>query len=189
MATKLNETERKFILETKATLKSNDNKRILTKLRELKVSGNENILPFILDLLEISNSEDIIKEVLNFIRDLKDQKCVPVIIKYIDNRKVGDQLGEIISSCWQSRLDFHEYLNSFATCFLHGDYQTSLEAFTLIEEMLWKSTDKQIQSCRKVLLDNEREISEEKKPLYNELIKVLDEGRSANSELYPDIYE
>lgn len=189
MTTKLNESEKKFIQETKATLKSKDEKMVITKLRELKVSGNVSILPFMLDLLATGNSEIIIQEVLNIIKDLRDQRCVPVIVDYIEKNKVGTHIGDIIASCWQSRLDYHAFLDTFAGCFIHGDYQTSLEAFTVIEEMLWKSSQEQIQSCKKVLLDHVGEIEEEKKPLYKELIKVLDEGKSANSEIYPDLYE
>ena len=189
MAEKLNEQEKKFILETKTLLQSKDEKNVLSKLRELKVIGNVNIVPFMLDLLVTSHSEIVIEEVLNIIKDLRDQKCVPVIVDYIEKYKLGNHIGDIISSCWQSRLDFHAHLNSFATCFLSGDYQTSLEAFTVIEEMLWKSSAEQIQSCRQILVDNESEISKEKRPLYKELLKVLDEGRSSNPDMYPDLYE
>jgi hypothetical protein len=189
MADKKSTLEKKFIQETKAALNSKDEKSVHTKLRELKESGNVYILPYMLDLLATSNSQVIIQEVLNIIKDLREPKCVPVIVDYIEKNKVGNHIGDIISSCWQSRLDFHSYLNTFAICFLHGDYQTSLEAFTVIEEMLWKSTEEQILSCREILVDNVGEISEEKQPLYRELIKILDEGKSENSEMYPDLYD
>jgi hypothetical protein len=189
MTAKQSKQEKKFVEETKTTLNSKDEKSVLTKLRELKESGNVYILPYILDLLVTSNSQVVVQEVLNIIRDLRDQKCVPVIVDYIEKNKVGNHIGDIISSCWQSRLDFHSYLNTFATCFLHGDYQTSLEAFTVIEEMLWKSTGEQIQSCREILVKYVGEINKEKQPLYRELIKVLDEGKPENSEMYPDLYD
>lgn len=183
------EKEKKFILETKASLKSKDKKIVLSKLRELKTSGNANILPYILDLLESSDSSEIVQEVLNLIRDLRDQQSVPIIVDFIQKNIKGIYIGEIVSSCWQSRLDFHAYLNIFATCFLHGDYQTSLEAFTVIEEMLWKSSNSQIESCKEILVDNVSKVNDEKKPLYRELIKVIDEGKSDNSDMYPDLYE
>lgn len=189
MSEKLSEKEKKFILETKASLRSKDKKIVLSKLRELKVSGNTNILSYILDLLETSDSSEIVQEVLNLVRDLRDQQSVPIIVDFIQKNMKGIYIGDIISSCWQSRLDFHAYLNIFANCFLHGDYQTSLEAFTVIEEMLWKSSNDQIESCKEILVDNVSEVSDEKKPLYKELIKVIDEGKSHNSEMYPDFYE
>jgi hypothetical protein len=189
MAENFNAAEKKFILETKIALRSKNDKQIIAKLRELKEIGNVNIFPFILELLESSNSADIIEEVLGIIRDLRDQRCVPVIVEYIEKNKTGVHLGGVISSCWQSRLDFHAYLNSFATPFIYGDYQTALEAFTVIEEMLWKSSDSQIMACRNILVENSHVITAEKKPLYHELIKVLDEGKSNNADNYPDLYE
>jgi hypothetical protein len=101
----------------------------------------------------------------------------------------GNYIGDVISSCWQSRLDFHAHLNTFATCFLYSDYQTSLEAFTVIEEMLWKSSNNQIESCKEILMKNDSKISDEKQPLYKELIKVIDQGKSNNQDMYPDLYE
>ena len=186
---KQSEQEKKFIQETKAVLKSKNEKNIYSKLQELRVTGNVSVLPFMLELLETSNSQIITQEILNIIKDLRDQKCVPVIVEYIEKNKDRNHIGDIISSCWQSRLDFHSYLEIFATCFLHGDYQVALEAFTVIEEMLWKSSEEQIMSCRKVLQKNAGKVSELKQPLYKELIKVLEEGRSKNSETYPDLYE
>jgi hypothetical protein len=182
------EQEKRFILETKSALTSKNNKQILVKLQDLKANGNVAVFPYIMDLLVDDTSEEITTEVLHMISDLKDQKCVPVIVEYIEKKKVGTYLADVVSSCWQSQLDFSAYLNSFAVCFVQGDYQIALESFTVIEEMLWKSSDKQIYSCKKVLADSEALITEEKIPLYHELLKVLDEGISKNPENYPDFY-
>ncbi|MBN1597763.1 MAG: hypothetical protein JW894_05675 [Bacteroidales bacterium] len=172
--------EKKFFEETKYSLSSKIDNIVLAKLRELKSSGNVSILPLILDLIADSKSEIVRSEVLSFISDLKDEKSVPVIINYIDNNKCGEHLSELIASCWQSRLNYSKYLISFARCFVNGEYQTALESFTVIEETLWQSSVKAIEDCKKYLMDRIDEIGQIKKPLYKELIKILEEGKSKN---------
>jgi hypothetical protein len=55
--------------------------------------------------------------------------------------------------------------------------------------MLWKADDKVVNECKLELHNRENEINSEKKPLFNELVKLLNEGYSQNREDYPDIYK
>ncbi len=182
--------QKKFILETRAVLQSGQVRAILGKLKELKSTGHAIILPYILDLLLPSAAEeDIAKEVLQLLCDLKEQDCAPVIAGYIREKDFGENLAGVLSSCWQSRLNFAEHLPVFVECFIKGDYQESLEAFTVVEEMLWQTKAETVEICRKMLVEAENTITKEKHPLFLELIKVLDSGESANREDYPDVYQ
>lgn len=181
-------SEKKFIVETRIALSSENENEVLTKLHQLKSDGKVSILPCILDLFQQSGSEIVKQEVIHFISDLNDQECASVIIEYINNDKLGDYLGDVIASCWQSGLDYSRYLKTFAKCFVIGDYKIALESFTVIEEMLWKTPANSIGDCRSFILGFISEISDEKKPLFDALLKVLDEGRSHNADDFPDIY-
>ncbi|MCK7536379.1 MAG: hypothetical protein MZV63_38065 [Marinilabiliales bacterium] len=44
------------------------------------------------------------------------------------------QSAMLVSSCWQSGLDYSDYSADFAKVFLKGDYATSIECITVIEE-------------------------------------------------------
>jgi hypothetical protein len=186
---KKKESELRLFKDAEEKLSSANVSVVIRKLHELKTSGNAAILPLVLDLLISNQSKAVNDEVLVFIGQLKDQKCVPVLVEYINIKKAGLLLGDLISECWQSGLDFSQYLNVFADNFITGDYQVALEAFTVIEEMLWKSTLDAVTDCRKYLLDRKDEIHDEKKSLFTELIKVLDKGTSQNAEDYPEFFE
>jgi len=183
--------ERKQLLlkETIEKLSSGNDQIIIKKLSELKSTGNVVILPLILDLLLKNKSEIIAKEVLTFIGQLKDQKCVPVIVQYITFKKTGKYLADLISECWQSGLDFSQHLTIFAESFIEGDYQVALESFTVIEEMLWKTTPDSIDACRRYLLDRKDKIKSDKELLFKELMKVIDSGTTKNAEDYPEFFE
>ena len=40
----------------------------------------------------------------------------------------------LVSSCWQSGLNYSEYSTDLAEVFLKGDYVTAIECLTVIEE-------------------------------------------------------
>ncbi len=180
--------EKKVIDEIRHALEMRNYKAVHHKIEELKTSGKESILPGLLDLLVTDCPESIKQDILTLTNELKHQGCVPIIIDYISNRKVGEYLSKLIESCWQSSLDFSNYLEVFADCFVTGNYQTALESFTVIEEMLWRSNAETIESCRHFLMNKLSEVATDKKTLFNELIKLLDEGRTANTEDFPDLY-
>jgi hypothetical protein len=162
--------------------------KIHAKIDEIKSTGKPAILPYLLDLLNSDCPETIKQDVLLLTGDLKNQSCVQILVDYITNRKVGDHLNQLIAACWQSSLDFSNYLEAFAECFVREDYQTALEAFTVIEEMLWRTKASLLLSCREYLLGKSSEIAGEKEALFKELLKILDEGRTASSEEFPDLY-
>ncbi|MBA7534886.1 hypothetical protein ES705_27136 [subsurface metagenome] len=165
--------EKRFIIKTTESLASKNEEEVLSKLNELMSTGKVSILPFILDLLDQSSSDKVKREVILFMSNLKNQKCAPVIIDYILKNKSKEYIYQVISSCWQSRLDYSKHLKAFVSCFIAGDYQIALESFTVIEEMLWRSEQTEISECRKTLISNLSKIDTRKKLLYDELINVL----------------
>jgi hypothetical protein len=182
--------DKKLITDTRSALTSGNTKTILKKLYELKSSGSVNILPFILDLLTDDKADqEIVREVLHLISDLKDQECAVVVAKYIDDQKFGIHLAGVLSSCWQSRLDYSAFMETFVNCFVSGNFQEALESFTVIEEMLWRSSGPSINSCKTILQKRKMEIGDTKELLFQELVKVLARGESANRENYPDMYD
>lgn len=169
----MDKAEKIFIAETKAALGSNSRRIVLAKIRELKETGRVSILPLLLDLLEGDPHEEIVSAVMNLLSDLRDQQCVPVIVEYINKYKQSPILSSLIASCWQSPLDYSNYLETFSDCFITGNYQDAIESFTVIEEMIVHCSENKIEKCRMYLLSRQTEVKEEKKPLFRELLKLL----------------
>ena len=105
--------------------------------------------------------------------DVKKKDAVPYIIESIKKYNFEEKMAGIVAVCWQSRLDFSAYLPVFVELFFQNDYQTSIEAFTVIEEALPNATVAQKIECLKILEKNISRVSEILKPLYNELIKLV----------------
>jgi hypothetical protein len=186
---RISESEQRYYTETAKKLESEDIRIVIKTLHELKSTGNAIIMPLILDLLAKNNLDAVNQEVLIFIGQLKDQKSVPELIKYVNYKKAGKHLADLISQCWQCGLDFSPYLTIFADNFLTGDYKVALESFTVIEEMLWRSTPEMIIDCQNYLLKGKDKINKDKELLYKELLKVIESGNSQNAEDFPEFFD
>jgi len=79
----------------------------------------------------------------------------------------------LVSSCWQSGLDYSEFALDFVNLFLNTDYQTALECFTVIEESAVNMTSIKKNKIIKLLENKKEGHSTEKSVLLDKLIMVL----------------
>ena len=130
-------------------------------------------MPELLKLLNRTGSELIKKELIRFIADAKEADAVPHILAGLRDPDLAAVRCDIVSACWQSGLDYSAELELFIRLFLEGDYRTALESFTVIEESVINLGKQEIEKARKLLLGGQEHITEEKKPLATELVKLL----------------
>lgn len=113
------------------------------------------------------------KKIESFMNDLKDRSVRSEIMTEIRKPFKQSTINMLISSCWQSGMNYSEYTGELVEMFLNGDYATALECFSVLEESvgtLSKTKRKQLISMieKRPLLP-----SEEKTGLTNELISIL----------------
>lgn len=88
-------------------------------------------------LASFYNSTDdfqIRKAIEEFFNNLKDKAVAEEVIIELRKQLKPDTLCMLVSSCWQSGLDYSDYVLDFAEVFLRGDYVTAFECLTVIEE-------------------------------------------------------
>jgi hypothetical protein len=155
-------------------LRSGDDNTVLKALGLLRSSGNIGYIPELLDLLAGTDSEIIEKELVRFIADVKDTSIIPFILSGLKDPALEGIHGHIVSACWQSGLDYSRDLDLFIRLFLEGDYMTALEAFTVIEESAFNLETEALAKIRNQVLGGIHSVTEEKKPLARELVKLLE---------------
>ena len=167
--TKLSKEEKLMI----SKLQSGKLSQIVEVLREVKVNGSVRLIPYLFEIVASKKFAPIEDEIIRMMSDVKKKAAVPYIIESIKKYQFEDNTASIVAICWQSRLDFSAYLPVFVEFFFQNDYQTSIEAFTVIEESLPYATVAQKNECLIILERDSSRVSEILKPLYNELRKLV----------------
>jgi hypothetical protein len=85
-------------------------------------------------LFDSSDDPSVRDQIRNFLNDLKEPAVRFEVVTEVRKHYKPDTLSMVVSSCWQSGLDYSGYANDFAEAFIRGDYMTALECFTVIEE-------------------------------------------------------
>jgi len=121
-------TEKTYIQKLTAGNKSD----LLLTIQELRLTGNERILPYILALLA-KNDAEINTAVFDFIKDLKNQMAVLPLMEYFKSNTNKQYVFLLLDAFWQSNLKFEAYLTDFVNMFIQYDFSIAFEAFTIIE--------------------------------------------------------
>jgi HEAT repeat protein len=157
-------------------LQSKDHQMILSAIQEIRVSNAVSMYPAVLELINQKADSSIRNEIFRLISDTKSTEAVPILAELLRNNDYGDYLHALVAACWQSGLNFGPHLKVFAKIFVHGDYRTAIEAFTVIEESLPDAADDDINQCLQYLRDAQCMVTDEKMPLYYELRKVIEDN-------------
>jgi hypothetical protein len=108
-----------------------------------------------------------------FMNDLKDQSACIEVINEIRKNPKEDTTSMLVSSCWQSGLDYSEYSIDLAGIFMTGGYVTAIECLTVIEESANKLSAGKRKEIIKLLENSPQSHFNEKKELTLELLDIL----------------
>lgn len=114
-----------------------------------------------------------LKLIENFFNDIKYKSARPEVIAEIRKPWKINTISMLVSSCWQSGLDYSEYIKDIIDVFLEADYSTAIECMTVIEESVKFNTREQKDEAIKIVKKSPRFINE-KGTLTRELISILE---------------
>jgi hypothetical protein len=120
-----------------------------------------------------SNDAGIRKMIKEFLNDLKDKSAREEVIDCIRKRNSAETRKMLISSCWQSGLDYSGYSAVFAHYFLEEDYSTAVECFSVIESSVNKISRSQKDELIKMIRQKSGNEVRDKHSLTLELISLL----------------
>jgi hypothetical protein len=114
------------------------------------------------------------KTIEEFFNDIKDQSARIEVISEIRKPWRANTIRMLVASCWQSGLDYSDYLTDMARTFLNGDYATSIECMTVIEESVLTCSRERKDEIIKIIEDSPLSGIYEKSALILELISILE---------------
>jgi len=153
---------------------SNNVEDILFAIKGLRNTGNVEILPYLITLLNENDDKKVKNALASFFNDIKSKKIATQIIDAIKNDKFKKIHHVLLSSCWQSNLDYSNYFNVFIDKFISGTYIDAIETLTIIENFDRKINDEEIQNSISKLKSEINNITADKKELLVELVHVLE---------------
>jgi hypothetical protein len=116
-------------------VKSNNTAIVKTAFEGLKIVGEPSILlPIILEL-NTKNHTEKNALILEFLACLKDRKARSVMMDLIQQTELKDYQQLLLSTIWNSPLDYTDYLEVFVDLALKGDFIITLECLTIIENL------------------------------------------------------
>src|SRR5690554_219848 len=116
-------------------INSNDDKRIISGIKALKINGDDSV---ILPLLQVWNNgvaDAVQSELIQFFNDLKSSLSAPIIIEAINNKDFSGIHSFLLSSIWNSSVDYSEHLEDFVHLAINNDFMIALECLTIIENL------------------------------------------------------
>jgi hypothetical protein len=114
------------------------------------------------------------KSIAGFMNDLKDQSATKEVIEQIRKKWKSGTISMLVSSCWQSGLNYSEYSKDLVRIFLEGDYVTAIECLTVIEESAHELSVSGKKEIIKILEHSPVTQITEKQTLALELISILE---------------
>ncbi|NJM14692.1 MAG: hypothetical protein HC896_04300 [Bacteroidales bacterium] len=147
---------------------------VLLTIQKLRNSGDITIVFHLLKLYQHTQSETIKNHVYNFLKDISTPKVVPVLVQAIADPEFEDIKGMLVSVCWQLPHNFSDHITFFSDLVISSDYQTAIDAFTVVEESAMNISVDHARAESKRIKKVYPDVSEEKKPLVKELIVLFE---------------
>jgi len=125
-------------------------------------------------LYDKSDDIPIRKAIEVFMNDLKDPSTRPEVMNEIKKPWKESTKSMLVSSCWQSGLDYSGYSDDFVKTFLKCDYVTAIECLTVISESTHNISRAAKEKIISIIKENAFPIGDEKSVLTEELITILE---------------
>lgn len=116
-------------------LKSQEEGIALKAVEDVRKVGDETILPILAKLLASSQYEQVKTDIRKVFTDLKDQKSATAITEIIIDPDFANEKAFFVSTCWEGKVDYSGFLPLFVDLVIEDDFNVSMEALTVIEEM------------------------------------------------------
>jgi hypothetical protein len=164
----------KKLRELSVLLNEGNIKRIIRSLELLRDEKPfDGVIGLLTSFYDTCNDNQIRKSITIFMNDLKDQSVTAEVISEIRKDREPDTISMLVSSCWQSGLDYSDYCIDLANTFLKCDYVTAIECLTVIEEAAHLLNRKKKNEIIKIIKENPFGQGDEKSTLTNELLTIL----------------
>ena len=127
--------EQKKIKDLLSELASKDEKRQVKAVQALKVCGNETVIEPLLVVLASQRGTPVEKEIMDLLNAAKSTKAPAEIARALRDNRFLEIRQLLLSSIWNSGLDYRPYITEIVTAATEGEMLHALECITIIENI------------------------------------------------------
>ncbi|WP_155828192.1 hypothetical protein [Butyricimonas synergistica] len=138
-------------------LASNDMEVVKSAIEQIKQEGDISIAAELLDILQQSQDTAVITNLTALLSDVKDSNFKTILMDKLINATSDTGKANLLRICWESAIDFSEYLDVFVDMLINEDFITALEASTVIENLGGKIPEEKLLAAIKRLETNKDE--------------------------------
>jgi len=153
-------------------LKSGDAKKISKALKGLASNGNSSVIKPLADVLMTELSPDNRSEILELLCSLKDSSVCVEIMEVICDPNYLPIRQEILTTIWNTKVDFSDYNDDFVEIATKGSLIETLDCLTIIENLEGPFMEENILECQ-LHLKNYLENTQEKDPKKSEFLSEI----------------
>lgn len=163
-------------------LDSTSTEKILKTITILEDEGTADVLrPFCESYMK-QTSLEVQEKMEDFLNKLSDSSATPAVIDLLRDENFKPMRTVLLGACWQSKLDFSDYLADFVAIASEADFMETFECYTVIENLDGPFNESQIlesQLYLKEFLENDKGKNEKVDELMSDIamrIKEFDQG-------------
>lgn len=146
-------------------------------LLELRNSGGLYLVNPLLEVLISNRGETLKRTIVDLLTDVKEKEAVDLYINFLKAKFPAEHITEVVTICWQSRLNFSQHIDIFFEILIRGDYQTAFEAFTVIENNIDDLSSEQLSHYIGIVKKNVAKANRDKQLLLLEMVSTLDKAK------------
>ncbi len=136
--------KQKKVKDLLETLASGDDKQQVKAVQGLKVHGNETVIESLLLTLANNPSDAVYSEIVDLLNTPKSTKVPAEIAKALVDKRFVEIRHTLLTTIWNSGLDYRPYLTEIVTAGTEGEMMDALECITIIENIEGEMTEDQL---------------------------------------------
>lgn len=157
-------------------LASTEETKISRAIKALEAHGNSTVIKPLAEKLLVGVSEKNEKEIVELLCSLKDSSVTAEMMDVIEDERYRPIRLTMLSTVWNTKVDFSDYIDEFVEIAVHGDFMETLDCLTIIENMEGPFMEENILESQlhlKNYLESDSEKDAQKSQLLSEIAIVL----------------
>ncbi len=153
-----------------------DSKTQLKALKSLQIHGDETAVTPLINVWIKGLSEPVEKELIEFFSSLKNTDSTEEIMNAVNNPKFKEKRRELLSTIWNTKVDYSDYLSQFVGIAIEGDFMDTLECLTIIENLEGPFSEENLYESQlhiQKYAENRKSTTDEKATLMSEIAILI----------------